>query len=260
MATIQRAAGMPGSQQLRRILPPLVFLAILAAIWQVGAEAAGSILLPTFSQTVGAFADLLVGGALWEPLARSNVTMFVGFFISAIVGVPLGLILGRRRLLDQAAAPWIAVLVVLPASALLPIIVMMIGFDIAGGVAVVILFALVYITVNTRAGIRSIEPHLVEMAYSYGAGEVDIWRYVLIPGALPAIATGLRIGLGRAFSGMVLAELLLFASGIGLLILQYRGQFAADHLFAVVLALLVEAVLLGFAMRWLERRVQSKAG
>jgi NitT/TauT family transport system permease protein len=94
------------------------------------------------------------------------------------------------------------------------------------------------------------------MAVSYGASEPDVWRYVLIPGALPAIGTGLRIGLGRAFAGMVLGELLLFASGIGLLILDYRGAFASDYLFAVVLVLLVEAVVIGFGMRWVERRLQ----
>lgn len=241
---------------LRKVIPPLVFLAIVAVIWQLGAGAADSILLPTFTSTVAAFVDLVVKGSLWEPLLRSNVTMIVGFLVSAAIGVPLGLLMGRRELLDHLAAPYVALLVVMPAAPLLPIIVMMVGFGLPAGILVVILFALVYIVVNTRAGIRSVEPHLAEMAVSYGAREIDVWRYVLIPGALPTIATGLRIGLGRAFAGMILGELLLFASGIGLLILQYRGSFSSDYLFAIVLVLLVEAVIIGFGMRWLERRLQ----
>lgn len=258
-ATLRRPAPLRAFRSpawLRKALPPLVFLAIVAVLWQLGATAAESILLPTFTATVAAFVDLVVNGVLWEPLLRSNVTMIVGFVISAVIGVPVGLLMGRRELLDHVAAPYVALLVVMPAAPLLPIIVMMVGFGLPAGILVVILFTLVYIVVNTRAGIRSIEPNLAEMAVSYGAREVDVWRFVLIPGALPAIATGLRIGLGRAFAGMILGELLLFASGIGLLILTYRGSFSSDYLFAIVLVLLIEAVVIGFGMRWVERRLQ----
>ena len=248
--------GLRGPIGLRRLLPPIVFLGLVAIVWQIGATAAESILLPTFTSTIWVFVDLITSGVVWEPLLRSNITMVIGFIVSAAIGVPLGLLMGRRLTLDRLAAPYVALLVVMPAAPLLPIIVMMIGFGLPAGVLVVVLFSLVYIVVNTRAGIRSIDPNLLEMAVSYGASEPDVWRYVLIPGALPAIGTGLRIGLGRAFAGMVLGELLLFASGIGLLILDYRGAFASDYLFAVVLVLLVEAVVIGFGMRWVERRLQ----
>jgi NitT/TauT family transport system permease protein len=237
----------------------LAFLAIFAAVWQVWATFAGNILLPTFTATVAAFVDLIVGGALWEPLARSNLTMVLGFIASVIVGVPLGLLMGRRPFVDRLVAPYVALLVVVPAAPLLPIIVMMIGFGLPAGVLLVIVFTIVYILVNTRAGIRSVDPHLVEMALSYGASEVSLWRYVLIPAALPAIGTGLRIGLGRSFAGMILGELLLLSSGIGLLLEQYRATNSSAHVFAVVLVLLVEAVLIGFVMRRVERRLQPPA-
>lgn len=241
---------------LRRLVPPLVFLVIVAAAWQAGASVAHSILLPTFTATVAAFVDLIVSGAVWEPLARSNLTMVIGFVVSVLIGVPLGLLMGRRPFIDRVVAPYVALLVVVPAAPLLPIIVMMIGFGLPAGVLVVVLFTLVYIVVNTRAGIRSVDPRLVEMAVSYGASEASLWRYVLIPGALPAIGTGLRIGLGRAFAGMILGELLLFSTGIGLLILYYRSTNASDHIFAIVLVLLIEAVLIGYVMRRFERRLQ----
>lgn len=241
---------------LRGLLPPLAFLAIVAVVWQVlAATATNNILLPTFTETIAAFVNLILGGSLWQPLARSNVTMILGFLIASAIGVPLGLLSGRRELLDHVVAPYVALLVVVPIAPLLPIVVMMIGFDIQAGILVVVLFSVVYILVNTRAGIRSIDPHLVEMATSYGASELDVWRYVLIPGSLPAIGTGLRIGLGRAFAGMILGELLLFASGLGQLILTYRGLFQDDSLFAVVVVLLVEAVTLGYGMRWVERKL-----
>lgn len=241
-------------------MPPIAFLAIVAVGWQLGATAVHSILLPTFTATLAGFVDIVAGGAIWEPLARSNLTMVIGFVASVLVGLPLGLLMGRRPFVDRVVAPYISLLVVVPAAPLLPIIVMMIGFGLPAGVLVVMLFTVVYIVVNTRAGIRSVDQRLVEMAVSYGASEVDLWRYVLIPGALPAIGTGLRIGLGRAFAGMILGELLLFSSGIGLLILYYRSTSASDHVFAVVLVLLIEAVIIGYGMRRLERRLQPPTG
>jgi NitT/TauT family transport system permease protein len=242
---------------LRKILAPLAFLGIVGVIWQVGAEAANSILLPTFTETVQAFVDLIASGQLWSPLLRSNVTMLLGFAISASIGVPLGLLLGRREVMDHVFAPYVAFLVVVPVAPLLPVLVMMFGVTtIVPAVLLVVLFSVVYIVVNTRAGIRSVDPHLIEMATSYGAGELGVWRYVLIPGALPAIGTGLRIGLGRAFAGMILGELLLIPSGIGYQILLYQGMFADAKLFAVVVVLLIEAVIIGTLMRRVERRLQ----
>jgi ABC-type nitrate/sulfonate/bicarbonate transport system permease component len=255
----QPSAGFRSPTGLRKLLPPLVFLAIVAVVWQFGAMAAHNILLPTFTATIIAFVAIMVDGSIWEPLARSNLTMVIGFVASVVIGLPLGLLMGRRPFIDRLVAPYVSLLVVVPAAPLLPIIVMMIGFGLQAGVLVVMLFTVVYIVVNTRAGIRSIDQRLVEMAISYGASEVNLWRYVLIPGALPAIGTGLRIGLGRAFAGMILGELLLFSSGIGLLILFYRSTNSSDHVFAVVLVLMIEALVIGYGMRRLERKLQPPA-
>lgn len=245
---------------MRKILAPLAFLAVVAVIWQIGAEKADSILLPTFTETVKAFVDLVLSGQLWAPLLRSNVTMLLGFAISAAIGVPLGLLLGRRELLDHLFAPYVALLVVVPVAPLLPVLVMIFGIStIVSALVLVVLFSLVYIVVNTRAGIRSVDQRLIEMATSYGAREVDVWRYVLIPGALPAIGTGLRIGLGRAFAGMILGELLLLPTGIGYQMLLYQGQFQDGKVFAIVVVLLIEAVLIGTFMRRVERRLQREA-
>lgn len=238
-----------------RWLPPLAFLVLVCAVWQVYATAKQSLLLPTFTATMAALVAQIGQGTIWEPLARSNVTMIIGFLISVVIGVPLGFLMGRRSAIDRVSAPYIALMIVIPIAPLLPIVVMAIGFGLQAGVLVVVLFALVYITANARAGIRSVDPQLVEMARSYGANELETWRFVLIPNALPAIGTGLRIGLGRAFSGMLLGELLLFSSGIGLQMLDFRGRFLSADLFAVVIILLMEALLIGASMRWLERRL-----
>jgi ABC-type nitrate/sulfonate/bicarbonate transport system permease component len=248
-----RPAGATSLQRrLRRWLPPIVLFAVVAVVWEVGAGASDNILLPTFTRTVAALGDLLIGGEIWEPLWVSNQTMIVGFLIASALAIPSGLIMGRIGTIDRAANPWVSILVVLPQAPLLPILVMMVGLNFAAAVLLVIAFVFVYVVINTRAGIRNIDRGLIEMAVSFGAREREIWRDILIPGALPAIATGLRIGLGRAFAGMILGELLLLSRGVGVVVLQYRGTFRADYLFATVAVLLIEAVAIGVIMRRVE--------
>jgi NitT/TauT family transport system permease protein len=257
--TAHGAAGGPYArggigEQIQLWAPPALLFVVGTTIWQIGALLSDNILLPTFSDTMAALVDLLVGGTVWGPLWASNQTMLVGFAIAVALAVPTGLVMGRVQAVDRALNPWVAVMIVAPQAPLLPIIVMMVGLNFAAGVLLVVTFTYVYVVLNVRAGIRSVDRGLIEMAHSFGASERRVWTEILIPGAMPAIATGLRIGLGRAFAGMILGELLLLSRGIGLLILEFRGSFQSSYLFAVVGVLLLEALVISFAMRRLEAR------
>jgi len=147
------------------------------------------------------------------------------------------------------------VLLVMPVAPLIPIVIIALGLGLAARVFIVVSFALVFITINTRAGVRSIEPTLIEMAKSFGATESQIWRRIIVPGALPAIFAGLRIGLGRAITGMVMVELILVASGLGRLLLEFSGRMQSDMVFATVLAVIIEALALLSAMHFVERKI-----
>ncbi|MDO8485449.1 MAG: ABC transporter permease subunit, partial [Candidatus Limnocylindrales bacterium] len=105
------------------------------------------------------------------------------------------------------------------------------------------------------AGVRQVDPELIEMATSYGASEREIWRKILLPGALPAIMTGVRLGLGRGVTGMVIIELLMVAVGIGGLILNFQGRFQAALLYALVVLVVIEALVLVQLVRYVEHRV-----
>ena len=122
-----------------------------------------------------------------------------------------------------------------------------------------VVFTFVIIVVDTRAGVRSVDRSLIDMAKSFGASEASIWQRILLPGALPAIIAGLRVGLGRAFTGMVLAELLLVGVGVGRLMLKYRGSFDSDFLYATILVVVVEAIVCTLLLRALENRVLTWA-
>jgi len=238
-------------------MPALIVLAVAALLWEVGARLSDSPLIATFGGTVAGVWELtVVTGQIWGPLLQSNQSVAIGYAIAVVLAVPLGLLMGRAQLMDRVLDPYVVILLVVPMAPLLPIIVMMLGIGLSAAVLVVVAFALVYIVMNTRAGIRSIDPALIEMARSMGASERHIWTLILIPWALPAIATGLRIGLARSFAGMLLGELLLLARGVGLLIQQFRASFEAELVFATILILMLEALLLSGLMGLVESRIR----
>jgi NitT/TauT family transport system permease protein len=231
-------------------------LVVFLAVWEGFARASHSFLIPTFTETVGAILQLaFVNRRIWEPLLISNQALVLGYGLSVLIGVPLGLAAGRIKRLERIMNPYAAILLALPVAPLIPIVIIALGLTLAARVAIVVLFTVIFIFVNARAGVRNVDPQLIEMAVSFGASERQIWRKVVLPGAMPALFAGLRIGLGRAIAGMVVVELILIASGVGRLLLEFTGRLESDYVFATVAIVIGEALLLLEMMRRLELRV-----
>jgi NitT/TauT family transport system permease protein len=212
-------------------------------------------MLPTASATLAALARVARSGELWQALWTSNQALTLGYLLAALVGVPLGLLLGRAPRLGPFADVFLDILLFTPMPAVIPLLVMATGLDLQTRLLVVFLFAVAIIAVHAAAGARGVDPELVEMARALGARRVQLCRRVLLPGALPAVLAGLRLGLARAISGMVAVELLLVAVGVGRLIERFQGDFDAPAVYAIVLVVVAEAVLLTAAIRRIERRL-----
>jgi NitT/TauT family transport system permease protein len=230
-------------------------LALFALIWQLYAHAKGGLLIPTFTDTMQELGRLLRTTELWEALWISNQAMVIGYFISVALGVPIGLLLGRFRRAERYLDIYLSILLVTPLAAIIPLLVISVGFGLLSRVILVTIFAIVMIIVSARTGVRQVDPSLIQMARSFGADERHIWTRVLVPGAMPSIMTGLRLGLGRAVQAMVIVELLMVSVGVGGLILRFRGFLQPASLYAVIIVVIFEAVLLVNFMAWLERRL-----
>jgi len=244
----RRVAGSPWTYR-------LIVLLIVGAIWQAFALAIHSLLIPTFTATVQGVFTLLGDVKVWEAFYLSNQALVIGFAVSLVVGILAGLAAARFRSIEGFIDPYLNILLVTPMAALIPLLIMSLGIGMASRVVLVFVFAVPVMIVNTRAGVRQVEANLIEMATSYGASEGDIWRKILLPGALPAIMTGIRLGLGRGVTGMVVVELLFVGVGIGNLINEFRGSFDPDLLYAVVILVVVEALILINIVRVIERRI-----
>lgn len=227
---------------------------LFAGAWQLFANASGSLLIAPFTETMGAVVTLSTDPRLWNAFAISLQAMVIGFAIALVLGVPTGLALGRFRLAEAYTNVYLNILLVIPMSMLIPLLIMSLGIGLTSRVTLVVIAATIVIVINCRAGMRQVDPAVVEMARSFGASELRLWRRVLIPGSLPAVMTGVRLGLSRSVEAMVLVELLMVAVGLGNLLLIFRGQFDPASLYATVVYIVSLGLILITTLRWLERR------
>src|SRR4051812_34036571 len=176
-------------------------LLVLLAVWEIVGRNVSPLVLSPFSKTLAAWFDLLTTGKLLAALATSAQALFLGFALALVLGVGGGLLLARLRPLETVADFYLTILLAAPMATIIPVVNVFLGFTVAARVAVVFLFAIVVIVVNTLAGVRAVDRRVLEMAQSFGATERQLWAKVLFPAALPAIMAGVRLGLAPAGVG-----------------------------------------------------------
>jgi ABC-type nitrate/sulfonate/bicarbonate transport system permease component len=241
-----------------RILIGAAGLGLGLLAWDLYARAQeNQLFVPTVSATAAALWGQLGSGEFWAAYGETLVPFVYGWLLALVVGIAAGLAIGRLQLVDGLTKPYVAFLNALPVSTLIPIIVIVFGIGLAARTAVVFLFAVIEVVLTTAAGARKIDAGVMEMARSFRAPAWRRFRRVILPGSLPAIVTGVRVGTARAVVGMVVMELLLVSLGVGLLLSRYKDTFRSDDLYALVVSLAVFGLLLQWALRWLERKVLS---
>jgi NitT/TauT family transport system permease protein len=232
----------------------LLAFAAFAGAWQLYAVLFGGFFIPSFTETISALLGLILEPETWEAFFVSNIAMVLGFALAVVMGVPLGLLMGRFKTAERISNPYLNILLVTPLAGIIPLLMMSVGIGLVARVIVVWSFAIVMVVVNSRAGVRQVDPNLIDMARLFGSSELGVWRRVILPSALPAILTGIRIALGRAVTGMVIVELVMVSVGIGGLILNAQALFRFEELYAVVVLVVVEALILLAAVDWVQRR------
>jgi NitT/TauT family transport system permease protein len=254
-------AGAPGTAALttplweRRAFYRYGFVALILAAWEI----AGPFISPIFftypSKIAGAFVELTASGELPHFLAQSLEVLSYGLLSAIAVGIPLGVATARIRKLDWALDLPINALYATPMVALVPLLVLWFGIYLKAKIIVVFLFAVFPILINTYQGVRECDKSLLEVARSYRSSEWCVWRDVLLPFALPYIAAGVRLAIGRGLVGMVIAEFYTTISGLGFMITRYANVFEMDKTFVPVIVLMFLGVSLTSALKWLERRI-----
>jgi len=200
---------------------------------------------------IEAFRTEGLGRALWGAL----FPLFTGFMLSIAIGIPLGMLMGISRTAERFLDPYVNGLYVAPVSALIPAMIFWFGSGFEMRAIVAFLFGVFVIIVNTLQGTKHTPNDFVELARSFGASSFYISTRIVIPSAIPYIMVGLRLALGRAIVGTVIAELLVSVTGVGEILTNYSSAFRLDGVLGVALVVMTGGALLTALMQWLERVV-----
>jgi ABC-type nitrate/sulfonate/bicarbonate transport system permease component len=204
--------------------------------------------------------EMVVDGSLAAAWGETLFVLVTALTLAAIVGVTLGILLGRFRLASDLFELELTALFLTPRIALLPLIALWFGFGDPAKIVVVFLFAFFEIFFNVRNGVRAVDAEFIEVARAYCIPERVMLTKVVVPAALPYVATGLRLGLLHGMVGVVLVGFFLENNGIGGLLYNEAQDFRIAGLFAGLLTVALVGMTLNTSLRWVERRVAPWRG
>ncbi len=218
-----------------------------------------ALFLPSPSDVADAFVKLFTDPRqnIWADLGTSGFEFAIGYVGALIVGLALGIGMGWYTRFQYALDPFVSFLYSTPRIVLIPLFIIWFGIDWQSKVAVIFLGALFPVIINTMAGVRNTDGALLRVARSFGASEALIFRRVVLPGAVPFILTGFRLGVGHALTGVVVGELIAARHGVGKLISDFGVTFQTPKMFAAILFIAGTGMLLTWLLQRIEGRFQS---
>jgi NitT/TauT family transport system permease protein len=228
---------------------------VILGVWEALGRQINPLLFSPPSAIAQAAVHVVGSGELWRYLRVSLKAFAIGMSTGTVAGIVLGIVVARFRLLDLALEPFVIALYSTPMVAVIPLIVLWVGFGDEAKATVIFLFAIFPVMLNAYQGVKSVDPRLLEVARSFRSTERALWIDVIVPASLPFIVAGIRLALGRALVGMVVADLYTAVSGVGYLIVRYAQTIQVDRLFVPVVTLALLGVVLVQGLRWLEGRL-----
>jgi ABC-type nitrate/sulfonate/bicarbonate transport system permease component len=239
---------------------PLAWLKIASVVvtllvWEWYGRGVSAIFFSYPTAIAAAVPDMIDSGELGTALLSSLQPFAVGWGASIIFGVLVGLLMGRYRVVDALLDAQISALYSAPTVALIPIFILWLGLGFQAKVAIIFLSAFFPIAINSQSGARAVTPDLIDIGRVERAREDQIFTKIVVPASLPFIMTGIRLSVGRAVVGMVVAEMFTAITGLGGSIVLYSSTYKMDRLFVSVIVLAMMGVGLTYVIKRLERRL-----
>ncbi|HEV2250578.1 MAG TPA: ABC transporter permease [Candidatus Limnocylindria bacterium] len=255
-----RSVMRPGRmKQYEPIIVGTLSVTFVLTVWQLVANAriVPVLFLPGPADIGQAFVKLFQEGEIWLDIATSGQEVIIGYGMAMVIGLVLGLLMGWYTRFQYAMDPFVNFFYSTPRIVLIPLFIIWFGIDMPSKVAVIFLGALFPIIINTMAGVRNTEAALLRVARSFGASDALIFRRVVLPGSVPFILTGFRLGVGHALTGVVVGELIAARHGVGQLIAIAGQTFQTPKLFAGVILIAGTGMVLTTILQRVENRFQS---
>ena len=240
-------------------LPAAGSLALWCVAWELIGRAGLSTIVPPFSRVVTSGMTALATEKFAGAVLVSLRAFALGMVLALLAGIPAGVLMARMRGVGRVLGVWVNVFVSAPVSALVPILMAVIGIGEPTVVVTVVLFAVFVIALDTEVGVRQADRSLVEMARAFGARPHQVYTKVLVWSALPEILAGVRLGAIRGVKGVVIGQLLVAIIGVGELFELYSKHFLMEEFWALVIVVFLFAFAVSEAIAALERRVEYYA-
>ena len=240
-------------------LPPWLALGVWALLWEIVGQLDIIMLIPPLSAVFAAMGNVLLTSSFLEAIGITLEAFGIGMALSLSVGITVGVAMGRIRAVDNVMGMWINIFESSPITAVVPLLLAVLGFGMQTMVVTVFLFSVWVIALDTQVGVKHASASLVEMARSFGASKRDLYAKVILWAALPEILAGIRLGVIRGVRGVVIGQLLIAIVGIGFLFETYSRKFIMPEFWALVLIVFGFAYGLAETIGMLERRVARYA-
>jgi NitT/TauT family transport system permease protein len=239
---------------LMRVVPPLLVIATLLAIWWIVVARNDSHIFPTpWEVATGAWA-LVQDGSLSEHIGASLFRVGVGFGLAFLVGVPLGLWMGWVSGAYYTLNPLFQMLRPISPIAWIPVAILWFGVGNTSPIFLIFISSVFPMIVQTTMGVRTIDRRYLRAAANFGVSRSVLFRRVVIPAVLPEIIVGMRIGLGVAWLVVVAAEMIALRSGLGYLIMDSRN---AGNRYDLVIASMIIIGLIGLLLDGVTRLLEG---
>jgi NitT/TauT family transport system permease protein len=230
-------------------------VAVFFVIWEYYGRRMDPIFMAPPSAIFEAAVQLIQSGALKKAMVQTLWPFSVGMALTVVVGIALGIVMAQWRTLEYVLDPFINALYAIPRIALIPLIILWAGLEFVGKVSILVSVAIFPITVNAFSGIRDVRGAMLEIGRAYGATEWQIFWKIVLPAAIPFIMAGIRLAVGLAIIGIIVAEFFTAISGLGGMIVEYANVFATAKLFVPIIVIALIGVVLTEFVMWLERRM-----
>jgi NitT/TauT family transport system permease protein len=244
--------GPPPQTASRIWIVRLISMLVVLGGWEILGRRVSPVFLSYPSAIVKAAIAMISTGELFSALAMSLQTLMIGFFSAAILGVVLGLLIGRYKTVDAATDWLINALYATPLVAVIPLVILWFGLGNAAKLFIVIILAVFPVLINTAAGVRNVPQALIDVSTAFAANERQVFVKIILPAVVPYMMTGLRLGIGRAIIGMVVAEFFTAITGLGAMIVKYGNQYDTASMFVPIIVLMILGVVLTYGVRRLE--------
>ncbi len=248
-------AGIVAFLKRHQVVVSILSFVALMLIWEVAGRGGNPMLTSHPSAVYKSFLTQMANGSLPKAFGQSLQPLLLGYGLAVLIGVPIGLFLGRYWSAQAGLGFYFVGLDATPLVAFLPLLILWFGLHLLVKVVIVFMFSITPIVINTWIGVKNVPKTLVEVGQSFVGSESFIMRKIVMPSALPSIIAGLRLGIGRAIIAMAIAELFTSISGLGGLLLRRSEDYDTAGMFVPAFVFMAMGITATGLLAWLERRI-----